>query len=189
MKGIFDSSFHEAAACLEEFRRDEQTLQTLAQIAQRLLECFRSGGKALVIGNGGSLADAMHFAEEWTGRFRNDRPPYPVIALSDPTHMSCVGNDYGFEEVFARPVRALGRPGDLLFVLSTSGRSQNLVRACLAAREAQMAVIGLLGRGGGDVLPLCDLMVLAPGKTSDRIQEIHMLALHVLIEAVESQLP
>ena len=188
MKEIFESSFREAAHRLDEFRHDEQTLNALVVIAQRLLGCFRKGGKVLVCGNGGSLADAMHFAEEWTGRFRNDRPPYPVIALSDPTHMSCVGNDYGFEEIFARPVAALGRPGDLLFVLSTSGRSQNLVRACQRAREAKMTVVGFLGRGGGDVLPLCDLAVIAPGETSDRIQELQMMALHVLIEAVEAKL-
>lgn len=188
MKQIFESSFRDAADRLAEFRSDTKTLQVLVEIAERLLECFANGGKALVCGNGGSLADAMHFAEEWTGRFRQDRRPYPVIALSDPTHMSCVGNDYGFDDVFARSVQALGRPGDLLLVLSTSGRSKNLVRACQAGREAAMTVVGFLGRGGGEVLPLCDLAVMAPGETSDRIQELHMLALHVLIEAVESNL-
>lgn len=188
MREVFNSSFEDAASLLDDFRRDDVAIKILCQIGERLLECFRSGGKALACGNGGSLADAMHFAEEWTGRFRADRPPYPVIALSDPTHMSCVGNDYGFDEIFSRPVMALGRPGDVLFVLSTSGNSANLVRACQAAREAQMTVIGFLGRGGGEVLGLCDLAVLAPGETSDRIQELHMLSLHVLIEAVEPAL-
>lgn len=185
MREVFDSSLKDAASLLDDFRRDEVAVNTLCQIGERLLECFRGGGKALTCGNGGSLADAMHFAEEWTGRFRADRPPYPVIALSDPTHMSCVGNDYGFDEIFARPIMALGRPGDLLFVLSTSGNSANLVRACEAGRKAGMTVIGFLGRGGGEVLALCDFAVLAPGATSDRIQELHMLALHVLIEVVE----
>lgn len=188
MREVFDHSFGEAASVLNEFRSDQVVLGTLCQIADQLLACFRNGGKALVCGNGGSLADAMHFAEEWTGRFRADRAPYPVIALSDPTHMSCVGNDYGFDEIFARPVAALGKPGDLLFLLSTSGKSSNLVRACQAAREAEMIIIGFLGRGGGEVLALCDLAVLAPGETSDRIQELHMLSLHVLIEAVERAL-
>ncbi len=131
------------------------------------------------------MADAMHFAEEWTGRFRADRRPLAVIALSDPAHITCVANDYGFEEVFARMVQALGRPGDVLILLSTSGRSANLVRAALAARAAELKVIGFLGRDGGDLLPICDRLVVMPGKTPDRIQELHMLALHCLIEIAE----
>lgn len=179
------ASLDEAAEALRSLREDPERLGALTTIAERLVATLRSGSKVLVCGNGGSLADAMHFAEEWTGRFRTDRRPYAVIALSDPAHITCVANDYGFEEVFARMVRALGRPGDILILLSTSGRSANLVRAAVAAQEADMQVVGFLGRDGGDILPICDQSVVMPGKTSDRIQELHMLALHCLIELAE----
>jgi D-sedoheptulose 7-phosphate isomerase len=134
------------------------------------------------------MCDAMHFAEEWSGRFRHDRPPYAAIALSDPAHMSCVANDYGFEHVFSRQVEALGRKGDVLVLLSTSGKSPNIVLAAETAKRVGVSVIGLLGKGGGEVRPLCDVVIHAPGETSDRIQELHMLALHVLIEMVEAEL-
>ena len=134
------------------------------------------------------MADAMHFCEEFSGRFRNDRPPYPAIALSDPTHLTCVANDYGYEYVFSRQVEALGHDGDCLLVLSTSGNSASIVRATQAAKERKMTAIGFLGKGGGEVAALCDIAIVAPGATSDRIQELHMLALHALIEAVELEL-
>lgn len=184
----FNDAFAEAERLMAQFRADSTAQRALVQAAQRLTESLRTGGKALVCGNGGSMADAMHFAEEWTGRFMADRRPYPVMALSDPTHLTCVGNDYGFEQVFARMVTAFGKPGDLLFVLSTTGRSRNLVLAAEAAKEAGLGVIGFLGRGGGAVAALCDVVVMAPGDRSDRIQEIHMCALHALIEVVEREL-
>ncbi|HRI44187.1 MAG TPA: SIS domain-containing protein [Fimbriimonadaceae bacterium] len=179
------ASLDEAAEALRSFRQDQERLEALTGIAELLVETLRAGRKVIVCGNGGSMADAMHFAEEWTGRFRADRRPLAVIALSDPAHITCVANDYGFEEVFARMVQALGRPGDVLILLSTSGRSANLVRAALAARAAELKVIGFLGRDGGDLLPICDRLVVMPGKTPDRIQELHMLALHCLIEIAE----
>lgn len=184
----FRESFGEAAQLLDQFRADAATLETLEAIAACLAKCFRSGGKALVCGNGGSLADAAHFAEEWTGRFRQDRRPYPVMALTDAAHLSCVANDFGFEEVFARSVTAFGKPGDILFLLSTSGNSPNLLRAAEAAARNDMVIVGMLGRDGGSVLPHCHFAVIAPGQTSDRIQELHMLALHTLIEVVEADL-
>lgn len=188
MQRIFQRAFSDAAHALEAFRSDPDIERTLQEIADALTETLGKRGRALVCGNGGSLADAMHFAEEWTGRFRSDRPPYAVLALSDPTHLTCVANDFGFEQVFARQVEAFGHEGDLLFVLSTSGDSPNLVEAALAAHRRGLRVIGFLGRGGGRLLELCDLSVVAPGDTSDRIQELHMLALHALIEAVERAL-
>ncbi len=184
----FVGAFEEAARVLAEFRADTGVLAVLERLAEVQEQVFRSGGKTLVAGNGGSLADAMHYAEEWTGRFRSDRAPYPALALADPTHLTCVANDYGYDQVFARAVRAFGREGDLLLLLSTSGQSPNLLRAAEAGRERGMVVAGLLGRGGGELAPLCDLVVLAPGTTSDRIQELHMLALHALIEVVEARL-
>jgi len=134
------------------------------------------------------MADAMHFAEEWTGRFRNDRRPLPAMALSDPTHLTCVANDFGFDHVFSRMVEAFARPEDLVILLSTSGNSSNLLKAAEAAKKAQASVVGLLGRDGGKLAPLCDLTLIAPGGRSDRIQELHMLLLHAVIDAVEHRL-
>lgn len=188
MPSTFGASFQEAGRLLEIFRNDQETLQKLDQIAETLTTALQSGHKALVCGNGGSMADAMHFAEEWTGKFRDERDPYPVLALADPTHLSCTANDFGFDEVFARGVRAFGTRGDLLFLLTTSGNSTNLVRAAEEARKSGVGTIGFLGKGGGTLLDLCDLAIVAPGTTSDRIQELHMLALHTLIEVVETRL-
>ncbi|CAN5653718.1 D-sedoheptulose 7-phosphate isomerase [soil metagenome] len=185
---IFKSSFAAAAECLDTFRNDAAAQSGLVDLAERLARTFEAGGKVLVAGNGGSLADAMHFAEEWTGRFRNDRRPFPAMVMNDPTHLTCVGNDYGFDHVFSRMVEAFARPEDVVFLLSTSGNSRNLVCAAEAARKIGTHVVGFLGRGGGELLPLCDTVVMAPGTTSDRIQEIHMLSLHILIEAVEARL-
>ncbi len=167
---------------------DPNTLDAMKAIVDCIANCFKSGGKALSCGNGGSMADAMHFAEEFSGRFREDREPYPAIALSDPTHLTCVANDYGFEHVFSRQVQALGKPGDILLVLSTSGNSPNVLKAAEVARLKQVTVIGMLGKGGGKLAHLCDLHLHAPGYGSDRIQEIHMMALHIIIEAVELEM-
>ncbi|HVL38092.1 MAG TPA: SIS domain-containing protein, partial [Fimbriimonadaceae bacterium] len=125
----------EAGSLLQEFSSDAEALAAIEEIVQVLTACFRKQGRVLVCGNGGSLCDAMHFAEEWSGRFREDRDPYPAIALSDPAHMSCVANDFGFDQVFSRQVRGLGHPGDVLVLLSTSGNSPNIVRAAEAAIE------------------------------------------------------
>ena len=131
------------------------------------------------------MCDAMHFAEELSGRYRQDRAAFAALAMSDPAHMSCVANDFGFERVFARGVEAWGKPGDLLVVFSTSGSSPNIVTAARSARERRMTVVGLLGRDGGEVRALCDLSLVVPAQTSDRIQEVHEKSLHLLIEGVE----
>ena len=184
----FLTSFAEAGQCLAHFCGDAPTQTALVALSDRLTALYSSGGKVLIAGNGGSMADAMHFAEEWTGRFRKDRRPFPAMAMSDPTHMSCVANDYGFNQVFSRVIEAFAKPGDVVILLSTSGNSENLVLAAHSAKRAGAHVVGFLGRGGGKLGPLCDTVVMAPGVTSDRIQEIHMLALHVLIEVVEQAL-
>ena len=134
------------------------------------------------------MADAMHFAEELTGRFRMDRPALAALACADPTHLTCVANDYGFEQVFSRWVEGLGREGDCLIVLSTSGNSANIVRAVDAARARGIETIGLLGRGGGVLLGVCETEIVVPGETSDRIQELHMLILHAWVESIERAL-
>ena len=143
----------------------------------------------MACGNGGSMCDAMHFAEEWTGRFRSDRNPLPAVAFSDPSHLTCIANDFGFDEVFARLVTAYGKKGDLLVTLSTSGNSPNILRALEVAREKGITTVGLLGKGGGKALPLVDIPITVPlATTSDRIQEVHIKTLHIAIEAVERAL-
>ena len=175
----------DAQGLLAQFASDPCTQKSMEAIVEAMVNAIRSGNKILVTGNGGSMADAMHVAEELSGRFRLDRRPYGAIALSDPAHMSCVANDYGYEFVFSRQVEGLGRRGDVLILLTTSGKSQNLILAAEKAKQAGVVVIGALGGDGGNLLPLCDLVLLAPGRGSDRIQELHMLAFHAIIEAVE----
>lgn len=188
MRSVFVRAFGDAAQAVEALRADTALGQGLETFASWIADTFRSGGRVLACGNGGSLADAMHFCEEFTGRFRNDRKPYAAIPLSDPTHLTCTANDYGYEHVFSRLVDAYGRSGDLLLVLSTSGNSPSILRALEAAKEGGVRTVAFLGRGGGHAAAVADLALVFPGATSDRIQELHMLALHAVIEAVETEL-
>ncbi len=166
-----------------------ESISFIETASQLIAAIFRSGGKVLVAGNGGSLCDATHFAEELTGQFRLRRKALPAIALSDPGHLSCVANDMGFDAVFSRAVEALGRPGDLLIVLTTSGNSKNIVQAVSQAKKQGMKTIALLGKSGGAVKGLCDLEWIVEGFAfSDRVQEAHMAALHLIVEMVEHQL-
>ena len=134
------------------------------------------------------MCDAMHFAEECTGRFRKDRDPMPVIALGDPSHLTCVANDFGFESVFSRLIQALGHSDDVLIAISTSGNSANVIKAAQLARLQEITVFGMLGQDGGKLKYECEQYLIAPGKTSDRIQEIHMLVLHIMIQIIEEQM-
>ncbi len=174
-----------ARIALAALAEDRAGVERIGIVADALVECFESGGKALICGNGGSSADAMHFAEELTGRFRKERPALPALACTDPGHITCAANDYGFENVFSRWVEAHGRRGDVLIVLSTSGNSENIARAVKAGRDAGCRTVALLGKGGGKLTGSCDFEWIAPGEESDRIQEIHMLILHAIIEGVE----
>lgn len=183
----FSASLADARALLDWLARHEEDTGTLSQMTTTLVTCLRGGGRILSCGNGGSMCDAMHFAEELSGRNREDRAALSAQAMSDPGHLTCVANDYGFEQVFARGVEAWARPGDAL-LLSTSGKSRNLIRAAEAARVRKVGVLGLLGRDGGPLKDLCDLSLVVPGKTSDRIQEVHIKAAHLLIEGVERAL-
>ena len=189
----------EAAATLEAFRSDPAAMAALTRFVEFGAETFRQGGQILACGNGGSMAQAMHFAEEWTGRFRADRQALPAIALCDPSQITCIANDFGFEEVFARQVDALGRPGDLLVLLSTSGASPNILRAARRARERGLRTAALLGRSGGKVAAEVDLPIVVPEipqdaatptreSTSDRVQEVHLQILHAMIEGTERML-
>ena len=172
-----------------EFLKLSSSLQFIEQAAASLCQCFQRGGKILLAGNGGSLCDAMHFAEELTGFYRQKRPALPAIAFSDPGHMSCVANDVGYEYVFSRAVEALGKPEDVLVVMTTSGNSQNLVKAVSTAKQKGLYTIGFLGKSGGELKGQCDLELIVNGFLySDRIQEAHMTAIHIVIEKVEKAL-
>ncbi|MEI7437954.1 MAG: SIS domain-containing protein, partial [bacterium] len=158
----------------------------LAAMGDELVAVLRAGGKVLAAGNGGSAAEAMHMAEELTGRFKTNRAPLPAVALcADPTLLTCIGNDFGFDAVFSRSVEALGRPGDLLVLFSTSGNSPNLVNACTAARARGMKVHCLLGKSGGALAGQGDRELIVAATETARIQEVHQLAMHILLEIVE----
>lgn len=162
------------------------SLSFMEKAAHMLATCFQSGHKVIVAGNGGSLCDGAHFAEELTGVFRSMRPALPVITLSEPGHITCVGNDLGFEWVFARSVEAFGKPGDIFVGLTTSGNSPNIVKAFAAADRLEMHTMAFLGKNGGKLKGVADLELLIEGfDTSDRIQEAHMAAIHIIIEMVE----
>lgn len=176
----------EAAAVLEKVLADETLLNTVVAAAELLAARFKDGGKVLACGNGGSHCDAMHFAEELTGRFRENRPGLPAIAISDPSHLSCVGNDYGYDYVFSRYVEAVGQAGDVLFGLSTSGNSGNIIRAVETAKAKGMKVILLTGKDGGKLAGQADVEVRVPHfGYADRIQEIHIKVIHSIILMVE----
>ncbi|MDX2130992.1 MAG: SIS domain-containing protein [Planctomycetota bacterium] len=181
-------SFADAQRVLAALSADAPTLARIDDAGAALAQCIRAGSKVLLCGNGGSLCDAAHFAEELTGRFRADRRPLPAIACADAGHITCTANDYGFENVFSRWVEALAKPGDVLVVLSTSGNSANIIRAVETARALHLPTIALLGKGGGRLGGRCTHEIIVPGETSDRIQELHMLILHAWVEAIEASL-
>lgn len=161
----------------------------MQEVSRLLAEAFSTDHKVLIAGNGGSLCDAAHFAEELTGCFRKPRKALPAIVLSEPGHLTCVGNDFGFHDVYRRGVEAFGRPGDVLMALTTSGRSPNIINAVEEAKRRNMKTVCLLGKGGGDLRDVADFQLIVPtAKTSDRIQEVHMACLHIIIEGIESLL-
>ena len=172
-------------ALLENFIKEEEERRETEKVAKELADVFTKGNKVLICGNGGSNCDALHFAEEFTGRFRGDRKVLPAIAISDSSHITCVGNDYGFDYIFSRGVEAYGKEGDMFFGISTSGNSPNVIKAVEAAKKLGMKTCVLLGKDGGKLKGMCDYEFIIPGKTSDRIQEIHMMILHIIIEGVE----
>ncbi len=172
-------------ALLENFIKEEEERRETEKVAKELADVFTKGNKVLICGNGGSNCDALHFAEEFTGRFRGDRKALPAIAISDSSHITCVGNDYGFDYIFSRGVEAYGKEGDMFFGISTSGNSPNVIKAVEAAKKLGMKTCVLVGKDGGKLKEMCDYEFIIPGKTSDRIQEIHMMILHIIIEGVE----
>lgn len=189
MHDLILSELTEARSVLDRFLADQANLNAVAQAAQLMTDALKANKKIISCGNGGSHCDAMHFAEELSGRYRNDRRSLAAIAVSDPSHLSCVGNDYGYEFVFSRFVEGLGLPGDVLFGLSTSGNSGNVLRAVEAAREKDMRVVLLTGKDGGKLAGLADVEVRVPHLGyADRIQEIHIKVIHIIILLIEKQL-
>lgn len=187
-KQHIQASLSEAAQCLNEFMSNDANIELIDQFVDLLTEAFNNDGRVYSAGNGGSHCDAMHFAEEWTGRYRKDREPVPALAFSDVSHMSCTSNDYGFEHVFERMVQAFGRKNDVFLAITTSGNSKNLILAAQAAKAQGMKVVGLLGKNGGAIKELCDIALVVPGTTSDRIQELHIKIIHIVIECTERRL-
>ncbi|MGC9330703.1 MAG: D-sedoheptulose 7-phosphate isomerase [Bacteroidales bacterium] len=183
------SQLQEAADALYEFRSNPAAITLVDNAATLISEAFKNGNKVISCGNGGSMSDAMHFAEELTSRYRDNRKALPAIAISDPGHISCTANDFGYEHVFSRFIEAHGKSGDVLFAISTSGNSDNILKAAGTARKQGMKVIGLSGNAGGKLLPYCDVMVCAPASNhSDRIQEIHIKVIHIIISLIERKL-
>ncbi|SFN58283.1 D-sedoheptulose 7-phosphate isomerase [Xenorhabdus japonica] len=186
---LIRSELSEAADTLANFLNDDANIDAIQKAAVLLADSFKAGGKVLSCGNGGSHCDAMHFAEELTGRYRENRPGYPAIAISDPSHLSCVSNDFGYDYVFSRYVEAVGQKGDVLLGISTSGNSGNIIKAVDAARAKGMKVITLTGKDGGKMAGTADVEIRAPHfGYADRIQEIHIKVIHILIQLIEKEM-
>lgn len=187
--GSVKQHFLGAQSVLSTFINDESNFQKIEAAGRLLSEAFASGNKVLSCGNGGSMCDAMHFAEELSGRYRDDRKALAALSISDPSHISCVANDYGYAHVFSRMVEAIGNRGDVLLAISTSGNSENVLKAIAAAKDRGMKVIGLTGKDGGQMADLCDVEIRAPrSEYADHAQEIHIKVIHSLIDFVERTL-
>lgn len=179
----------EAQQVLNDFIAEASNIERIEAAASAIVNAFNNGGKVMSCGNGGSMCDAMHFAEELSGRFRENRKALPAISMADPSHISCVGNDYGYNEVFSRYIEALGNRGDVLLAISTSGNSLNIINAIIAAKSKGLFVIGLTGKDGGKMSEEVDLEIRAPfSKYADRAQEIHIKVIHSIIHRIEELL-
>lgn len=186
---LIKNELKEAADVLNAFLSDENNIKQIEAAAKMIADSFKQDGKVLSCGNGGSHCDAMHFAEELTGRYRENRPGYAGIAISDPSHLSCVSNDFGYDFVFSRYVEAVGRSGDVLFGLSTSGNSGNIIRAIEAAKLKGMKTIALTGKDGGKMAGIADIEIRVPHfGYADRIQEIHIKIIHIVIQLIEKEM-
>jgi D-sedoheptulose 7-phosphate isomerase len=185
---LIEQQLREAAQVLNNFLGNPQNLEQIEQAAHLMAQSLQGGNKILSCGNGGSHCDAMHFAEELTGKYREERRPLAALAIADPSHMSCTANDYGFEHIFSRYLQALGQKGDVLLAISTSGNSPNVVEALRAAGERGVVRIGLTGAGGGEMDALCEHLVRVPSAATERIQESHITVIHIFCELVEREL-
>lgn len=189
MKDLIKESSEAILKEVDLFWNNPKTIDVIEQAATLLSEALKNGNKIISCGNGGSLCDAMHFAEELTGRYRKNRASLPAIAINDPAYITCVGNDFAFDEIYSRYVEGVGNEGDVLLAISTSGNSMNIVKAAESARLKKMKTLVLTSTGNNSLSPLGDVVVVAPKVAySDRIQEIHIQVIHILIQAIEKQL-
>jgi D-sedoheptulose 7-phosphate isomerase len=182
------SALIESQTTLNKFIDDEQNLKKIEQSIQIFVDSFKNNGRVFSCGNGGSMCDSLHFAEELTGRYRKDRAPLPATGISEAGHITCIANDFGFEYIFSRFVEAWGQKGDTLLAISTSGNSANVIKATEVAKSKGMKVIGLLGKDGGKLKSMVDVPLIIPCLITDRIQEIHIKCIHIFIEGIERQL-
>lgn len=183
------AALNDARDALDALISNEKTIEAVVAAAGLMADAVEGDGKVMSCGNGGSLCDAMHFAEEMTGRYRSNRRPYAALAISDASHMACVGNDYGYEEVFSRYVEAHGHKGDVLLAITTSGTSRNIVKAAEVARRKGVKVVALTGRDETPITELADVSIVTPaGRWADRVQELHIKCIHILIELIERRL-
>ncbi|KAB1063240.1 D-sedoheptulose 7-phosphate isomerase [Salibacter halophilus] len=186
---FIESQFEEAKKTLDNFISNPKNAESIEQSAQLMVKSIHNGGKVISCGNGGSMSDAMHFAEELTGRYRDNRKSLPAIAISDPGYLTCAGNDFGYDFVFSRFIEGMGQEGDTLLAISTSGNSANVVNAAKAAREKGMKVVALTGKKGGELANHCDVEVrVTHDGYADRIQEIHIKVIHCFIGLIEKEL-
>lgn len=186
MDDLIKNNLREAQEVLKAFVENDEQLASVKKAGDLMVRCIANGGKIISCGNGGSMCDAMHFAEELTGRFRDNRPSIAALSISDPSHLSCVGNDYGFDQVFSRYLEGVGKKGDVLLAISTSGNSANVLKAAQTAREKGIAVVALTGKDGGKLKDHCDVEIRAPHSAyADRAQEIHIKVIHSLIHYIE----
>lgn len=181
-------SLAESKMALDNFISDETNIEMIEKAISIFVQSFKSNGRAFSCGNGGSMCDSLHFAEELTGRYRKNRAPLPATGISEAGHITCISNDFGFEHIFSRYIQAWGQTGDTLLAISTSGNSQNVINAVEIARAKGMKIIGLLGKDGGKLKSMVDVPIIVPHKITDRIQEVHIKCIHIFIEGIERAL-
>ena len=182
------SSLVEAQTTLNKFIEDEQNVKQIEKAIGLFADSFKNKGRVFSCGNGGSMCDSLHFAEELTGRYRKDRAPLPATGISEAGHITCIANDFGFDHIFSRFVEAWGQSGDCLLAISTSGNSANVIKAVEVAKSKGMKVVGLLGKDGGKLKSMVDVPLIVPCPITDRIQEVHIKCIHIFIEGIEREL-
>lgn len=188
MLDLIQKSFSEAEKTLKNFITNPRNIETIEKIADLIAEAFERDNKVIIFGNGGSMCDAMHFAEELTGHFRQNRKALPAFAISDPAYITCVANDYGFEEIYSRGVEAYAQAGDIVIGISTSGNSLNVIKGLQKALNLDCFTVALLGGNGGKIAGTCDFEIVVPSFATERIQEIHIMIIHIIIELIEQRL-
>ena len=188
MSSFIHSSLQEAHQALTTFIENEENVQSIQKAVDTFVGSFKGGGAVFSCGNGGSMCEALHFAEELTGRYRKDRAPLPATGISEAGHITCIANDFGFEHIFSRYIEAWGKKGDTLLAISTSGNSANVIKAVEVAKSKGMKVVGLLGKDGGKLKSMVDVPLIVSNPITDRVQEVHIKCIHIFIEGIEREL-